>query len=76
MITRGSHDGVTVDNSTDDEIAALIEAYKLIRPREIMLYTIDRPTPEVSLVHVTREELDRIADRIFRATSIPVLVSA
>lgn len=76
MITRGTHDGITVDNSTDDEIAALIEAYKLIRPREIMLYTIDRPTPEVSLVHVSREELDRIADRIFRATSIPVLVSA
>ena len=45
MITRGSHDGVAVDNSTDEEVDALIEAYRRINPREVMIYTIDRPTP-------------------------------
>ena len=76
MITRGSHDGEKVDNSTDAEIDGLIEAYRRIKPREIMIYTIDRKTPEESLQHVSREELERIAGRITDATGIPVQVSA
>lgn len=76
MITRGMHDGVAVDNSTDAEVEALIEAYRAIRPGEIMLYTIDRQTPEQSLVRVPREELESIAARITSATGIPVQVSA
>ena len=76
MITRGSHDGKSVDNSTDEEVDALIEAYRRIKPREVMIYTIDRPTPERSLQHVSREELDRIAERITSATGITVQVSA
>jgi wyosine [tRNA(Phe)-imidazoG37] synthetase (radical SAM superfamily) len=76
MITRGEHNGERIDNSTDDEIAALIEAYRKIGPREIMLYTIDRQTPEHSLEHVSKDELTAIANRITTATSIPVQVSA
>lgn len=76
MITRGKHNGVAVDNSTDAEIDALIEAYRTIRPREVMIYTIDRPTPEQTLQRVSREELDRIANRITDATGIKVQVSA
>ncbi len=76
MITRGSHHGITIDNSTKREIDALIEAYKIIRPGEIMIYTIDRPTPEVSLKRVSRDELEAIADRIRRETGIKVQVSA
>lgn len=75
MICRGSHDGVTVDNSTDAEVSALIETYRKIGPREVMLYTIDRPTPEVNLRKVSRAELDDIAARITRQTGIPVQVS-
>lgn len=76
MICRGEHEGKTVDNSTDTEIDALIEAYRRIKPGEIMLYTIDRPTPEVNLRRVPREELESIAERITAATGIPVQVSA
>lgn len=75
MITRGEHDGAKVDNSTDEEIEALIAAYRRIMPREIMLYTIDRQTPERSLQRVPREELDRIASRITKETGITVQVS-
>ena len=75
MITRGSHNGIAVDNSTDAEIDALIETYKLINPREIMLYSLDRPTPETELQKVPKEELQAIAARITAATSIPVLVA-
>lgn len=75
MITRGSHDGTEVDNSTDAEIDALIEAYRRIKPREIMIYTIDRKTPEESLVRVSREELERIARRITEACGVEVQVA-
>ena len=76
MITRGEHNGVAVDNSTDAEVNALIEAYRRIQPAEIMLYTIDRPTPEASLRRVSRTELEAIAARIEDATGITVQVTA
>jgi wyosine [tRNA(Phe)-imidazoG37] synthetase (radical SAM superfamily) len=74
MILRGSHNGMNVDNTTPEEIAALVDAYKKIRPKEVMLYSIDRKTPEQALVKVDKEELERIAE-IIRAEGIKVLVS-
>ena len=74
MILRGSHNGMNVDNTTPEEIAALVDAYKKIRPKEVMLYSIDRKTPEQALVKVDKEELERIAE-IIRAEGIQVLVS-
>lgn len=75
MICRGEHDGRTVDNSTEEEISALIEAYKAINPGEIMLYSIDRPTPETRLRQVSKDELRAIAARITAQTGIPVQVA-
>lgn len=75
MLTRGSHEGAAVDNTTDAEINALISAYRRIGPREIMLYSLDRPTPEQSLQRVPREELEAAAARIIAATGIPVQVA-
>lgn len=76
MMTRGEHDGRRIDNTTPEELSALIEAYKKIGPREIMLYTIDRRTPEQSLERVPADELKRAAERITAETGIPVQVSA
>lgn len=75
MMTRGSHNGQPVDNTTDAEIEALIEAYRTIKPREIMLYSLDRPTPEKNLERVPRQELLAIGQRISDATGIPVSVA-
>lgn len=75
MLTRGEHDGMKIDNTTPEEIDALIEAYKTIRPREIMVYSIDRQTPEQSLQKVSHNELQTIADKITDATGIPVQVA-
>lgn len=75
MLTRGQHNGVVVDNTTGPEIDALIEAYRKIKPRQVMLYSIDRKTPEQSLQQVPKSELQAIAARISAATGIPVLVS-
>lgn len=70
MFLRGSHDGKRVDNTTDGEIEALIEAYKEINPRSIMIYSIDRKTPEKNLEKVEKPELELIAQRIAKATGI------
>ncbi|MDE7421227.1 MAG: radical SAM protein [Muribaculaceae bacterium] len=75
MILRGTHDGTPVDNTTDEEIQALISAYKRINPREIMIYSLDRSTPEENLVKVEKEELTAIGKRIEEATGIPVQVN-
>ncbi|MDE5899746.1 MAG: radical SAM protein [Muribaculaceae bacterium] len=72
MILRGEHDGNTIDNTTETEISALIDAYRQIRPSSIMLYSIDRKTPAERLRKVGSDELQAIADRIVAETSIPV----
>ncbi len=75
MMLRGEYNGKEVDNTTDEEIAALIDAYRRIRPREVMLYSIDRATPAKKLIKVERDELERIADRIRREAKVDVQVN-
>lgn len=72
MLTAGEHRGRLVDNTTDEEVDALIKAYLQIQPREIMIYTIDRQTPEKSLRHIAPQTMQRIAERIQHETGIPV----
>lgn len=74
MMLRGFHNGKRVDNTTTEEIEALLKAYKRINPREVMLYSIDRKTPEEELEKVSVDELNSIAD-IFRAEGISVQVN-
>ena len=75
IMIRGEYDGERFDNTTDVELDALLSAYLEIRPREVMLYSIDRKTPAEDLVKVSKEELERIADH-FRSAGIKVQVNA
>lgn len=74
MMLRGEHEGERIDNTTDEEVEALLAAYLEIRPMEVMLYSIDRATPEENLQKVPKEELETIAER-FRAKGIKVQVN-
>ena len=75
IMTRGEYDGEHFDNTTDEELDALLAAYQQIKPREVMLYSIDRKTPAEHLEKVSKEELERIAKR-FRKAGIKVQVNA
>lgn len=75
MMLRGEHNGKHIDNTTDAEVEALIDAYKTIKPQEVMIYSIDRKTPEEHLEKVSREELEAIGRRI-EAAGIKVQVNA
>ena len=64
MFLRGEHNGKPIDNTTDEEIDALIDAYRRIAPKEVMIYSIDRKTPEEHLEKISAEEMERIGKRI------------
>lgn len=64
LFLRGEYNGKTVDNTTAEEVDAWIEAIKRIRPRKVMLYSLDRATPAKNLIKVEAPELKLIADRM------------
>ncbi len=69
MFLRGKVGDETIDNTTDLEVEAWIEALKRISPRSVMIYSIDRDTPCQTLQKVSKEELEGIAERV-RAAGI------
>lgn len=61
MFMKGIYQGKDVDNTSDAYVLPWIEVIKEIAPRQVMIYTIDRETPNQGLLKATHEELDRIA---------------
>ncbi len=57
MFVRGMHDGKVVDNTTPEEVSAWCDLMREIKPHQIMVYSLDRPTPEPNLVKVSKEEM-------------------
>ncbi|MCD8176581.1 MAG: radical SAM protein [Tannerellaceae bacterium] len=62
MFLKGEYKGISVQNTTPEELTGWIEALKKIRPQQVMIYTIDRETPVKGLKKLTREELEEIAE--------------
>ncbi|MDR0825605.1 MAG: radical SAM protein [Prevotella sp.] len=74
MFVRGSHNGKTVDNTTEKEVSAWLEVVRATNPREVMIYTIDRETPEKNLEKVPVDELRRIGEKV-ESIGIKVIVA-
>lgn len=66
--------GNDIDNTTDHYVDPWLETIKVIAPRQVMIYTIDRETPDLTLRKATPEELDTIRDRVI-ASGIPCTAS-
>ena len=64
LFCRGEYHGQSFDNTTEDELIALMEAYKLIQPDNIMIYSLSRDTPVESIYRVEKEKLETIAVRL------------
>lgn len=64
MFVKGYHNGKVVDNTTEEEVSAWLETVSASMPKEVMIYTIDRETPEKNLEKVSLEEMKKIADRV------------
>lgn len=72
---RGEHAGAVIDNTTEEELHPWYQAVEELRPKQVMIYVIDRQTPEEHLEKITREEMERIAAPL-REKGIDVIVSA
>jgi len=53
--------GQTVDNTTPDELEAWYKAVRQLRPKQIMIYVIDRATPVKTLEKISPEQMQQIA---------------
>lgn len=72
---RGEHNGEIIDNTTPEELAAWYQAVDELKPKQIMIYVIDRKTPEEHLEKISPDEMERIATPL-RQKGYDVIVSA
>ena len=62
------------DNTEETYVGPWLEALQHIRPRQVMVYTLDRETPAQGLEKASPQRLDEIADRV-RAIGLDCMVS-
>ena len=72
---RGDHNGQLIDNTTPEELTAWYEAVETLRPKQIMMYVIDRKTPEEHLSKISLEQMKSIAAPLI-AKGFEVSISA
>ena len=74
LFMKGTHNGLSVDNTGDEYVAPWLSALQRINPEQVMIYTIDRATPVEGLEKATPDELNAIADKV-KAIGLQVSVS-
>lgn len=75
MFMKGTTDsGEDIDNTGEEYVKPWLQVIKDIAPREVMIYTIDRETPDKHLLKASHEELNTIRDRVI-ALGIPCTAS-
>ena len=60
LFMKGTSNGKSVDNTGDEYVMPWLEVVRRIAPSQVMVYTIDRETPDPDLQKASHEELDRI----------------
>lgn len=58
---KGVHNGVILDNTASIELTSWYQTVEMLHPKQIMIYVIDRKTPEEHLEKIPRDEMERIA---------------
>ena len=74
MFLRGEYLGKAVDNTTEEEVTAWLKIVEELKPKQVMVYSLDRDTPCQTIYKVEKEELRKIADRV-EALGIAVSVA-
>lgn len=74
MFLKGADGEESIDNTGNRYVLPWLEAVKEIQPQEVMIYTIDRETPDSRLRKATHAELDRIV-ALIQAAGIPATAS-
>lgn len=61
LFCKGEYNGKVFDNTSEEELQALVEAYRLIKPDRIMIYSLSRDTPVNSIYKISKDKLETIA---------------
>jgi len=61
LFFSGEFEGKTFDNTTEKEVSEWLNLLKIIKPKEVMIYSLDRPTPAKNLQKADLETLQKIA---------------
>jgi wyosine [tRNA(Phe)-imidazoG37] synthetase (radical SAM superfamily) len=64
----------SASNVYDEELARWVEKLQRIRPADVQIYSIDRPSADQGLALVGKDRLNRIAGMAQKACGIPVKV--
>ena len=64
MFIQGVYKSQIIDNTTDEEVGAWLKLIKHIKPREVMIYTIERDTPSPGLKKVPEQKLRDIGEKV------------
>ncbi len=66
MFLRGEHNGEKFDNTSEEEVSAWLNILQEVKPRQVMIYSLDREAPVKSLEKIQLAELNTIAERARR----------
>ncbi|MBW6490635.1 MAG: radical SAM protein [Lentimicrobium sp.] len=61
LFLKGLVNGHPVDNTTDEELSLWLDHIRRIQPESVMLYPIERETPETGIEKISNEKLKHIA---------------
>jgi wyosine [tRNA(Phe)-imidazoG37] synthetase (radical SAM superfamily) len=64
LFVRGNYKGEHFDNTTDNEVNKWLELLKIINPKNVMIYPIDRDTPHSDLEKIDALTLDKIGEKV------------
>ena len=67
LFCYGEYKGQSFNNTTEQELSALVSAYSKIRPEKIMIYSLSRDTPVDTIYKVEKNDLECVANRIREA---------
>lgn len=71
---KGDYNGQMIDNTTSEELDAWYKAVDTLRPKQVMIYVIDRETPLKTLSKISADKMHAIAQPL-RDKDIDVIVS-
>ena len=74
LFVKGMHEGKKFDNSSDEAIQKWVNIINDLKPKQVMLYSLDRSTPVKNLEEIDQNRLQKIAE-ILNQQNINTLVA-
>ena len=64
LFFKGEIDGQTFNNATEPHLSSWINVVKQLRPKKVMIYSLDRITPAQTIEKISVEELQKIVKQL------------